>query len=200
MVSYTPRASLLKRTLKHGETHLAAPIVPPLRTPCAREALLKQLLADLFAGRSIDVYKRPVRSCCRPLRSIQPASAFHPKALSALPWRLAPACVPFRHFAWLPISGASIPDTSGTPSPSSRISCPSHRTVSPSTAVREAQMSIDVDERPMRRRPVQRATPLTRKPFSASTCFKRAAQRYLNGPRCKDLLSDDSSDPIVNTA
>jgi hypothetical protein len=45
-------------------------------------------------------------------------------------------------FACDPISGVSMPETNGTPSPNKRISCPSQRTVLPSTAVGDAHTKM----------------------------------------------------------
>lgn len=60
------------------------------------------------------------------------------KSSFSLPFAISASFRYLMHLAWLPISGVSIPETNGTPCPSSRISCPSQRTVSPSTAVRLA--------------------------------------------------------------
>lgn len=89
-----------------------APIISMPRPPLSSEAFPQQRLADLPAIRPIDVHKRPV-VCC-----VDRAAPFHPARSSfSRPLAINASFRSLMHLACDPISGVSIPETNGTPSP-----------------------------------------------------------------------------------
>ncbi|WP_189636807.1 hypothetical protein [Rhizobium phaseoli] len=90
----------------------------------SEQGLPQQLLADFFTIRSVDVGERPVRLCF-----VHRAAPFDPQSFSAkssfsLPLAISASFRSLMHLACDPISGVSMPETNGTPSPSSRLFCP----------------------------------------------------------------------------
>ncbi|MBY5571717.1 hypothetical protein HFO55_31725 [Rhizobium leguminosarum] len=136
MAPIRPHAQLLIADLAGS----VAPVVPLLRAPFSGETFFEQLSPDLFPIRSVDVDERPVRRRLVDCAAQDDAQSLFSQKL------FQPSFGDQRQFSFfdaLPMradSGVSMPETNGTPSPSSRMFCPSHLTVSPSTTVNDAQI------------------------------------------------------------